>query len=126
MTRARRWTLVPLTVLCAALLALVTPSFAAKKHPPVADAGAEAGAPAEPATPAAPGRPPNAPLRIYTKPIEPFAYQSEGKAVGFSIDLWDRVAKDAGLTYELHWVQSVNDLIEALKKDEADGAVAAI
>jgi polar amino acid transport system substrate-binding protein len=82
------------------------------------DAGSDAAAPQLPAT--------GTPLKIYTKPIEPFAYESEGKAVGFSIDLWDRLAKEAGITYELHWVKTVDEVIDAVKKKEADGGIAAI
>jgi ABC-type amino acid transport substrate-binding protein len=66
------------------------------------------------------------PLKIYTKPVEPFSYEEGGKPVGFSIDLWDRLAKEAGIQYEIHWVKTVNELIDALKNKEADGAVAAI
>ena len=67
-----------------------------------------------------------APLRVYTKPIEPFSFQKDGKAQGFSIELWDRVAKEAGFQYEWVWVKTVPELIEALKEGKADAAVAAI
>ena len=65
-------------------------------------------------------------LKVYTKPIEPFAFQKDGKAAGFSIELWDRLAKELNIEYELVWVDSVSALIEALKKREADAAIAAI
>jgi polar amino acid transport system substrate-binding protein len=65
-------------------------------------------------------------LKVYTKPIEPFAFQKDGKAAGFSIELWDRLAKETNVEYELVWVDSVAGLIEALKKKEADAAIAAI
>jgi polar amino acid transport system substrate-binding protein len=67
-----------------------------------------------------------APLRVYTKPIEPFSFEKDGKAEGFSIELWDRVAREAGYQYEITWVKTVPDLIEALKSGKADVAVAAI
>jgi polar amino acid transport system substrate-binding protein len=67
-----------------------------------------------------------APLRVYTKPIEPFSFQKDGKADGFSIELWARVAQEAGYKYELTWVKTVPELIEALKTGKADIAVAAI
>jgi ABC-type amino acid transport substrate-binding protein len=66
------------------------------------------------------------PLRVYTKPIEPFAFQKNGQATGFSIELWERVARAAGLEYQLTWVKTVPELIEALKSGQADVAVAAI
>jgi ABC-type amino acid transport substrate-binding protein len=65
-------------------------------------------------------------LKVYTKPIEPFAFERDGKPVGFSIDLWDRIAKETGQEYELHWVKSVGDVLDAVKKKEADVGVAAI
>src|SRR5262249_34454421 len=45
---------------------------------------------------------------------------------GFSIDLWERVAREANLTYEVHWVKTVGDLITALRNKEADVGIAAI
>jgi polar amino acid transport system substrate-binding protein len=65
-------------------------------------------------------------LKVYTKPIEPFAFQRDGKAEGFSIELWERVAKEANLEYELVWKDSVGSLIDGLKNREADVAIAAI
>jgi polar amino acid transport system substrate-binding protein len=65
-------------------------------------------------------------LKVYTKPIEPFAFQKDGKAAGFSIELWDRLAKETNVEYELVWLESVGGLIDALKKKEADAAIAAI
>ena len=65
-------------------------------------------------------------LEVYTKPVKPFAFEEDGKAKGFSIDLWERVAKEAGLTFEIHWVKTVPELIEALKAGKADVAIAAI
>ncbi len=66
------------------------------------------------------------PLKVYVKTIEPFMFEENGRAQGFSLDLWDRVAKEMGVTYELHWVKSVGDQIDALKTKEADVSVAAI
>jgi polar amino acid transport system substrate-binding protein len=67
-----------------------------------------------------------APLVVYTKPIEPFAFERNGKATGFSLDLWDRLAKDLGLTYELRWGKSVKDVIDVVAARQADVGVAAI
>jgi polar amino acid transport system substrate-binding protein len=65
-------------------------------------------------------------LRVYTKPVEPFSFQQEGKAAGFSIELWDRIAKETGQEYELHWTKSVAEIISAVKNGDADIGVAAI
>ena len=65
-------------------------------------------------------------LQVYTKPIEPFSFERDGKALGFSIDLWERVANKIGVKYEIHWVKTVGNLIDALKSKQADIGVAAI
>ena len=65
-------------------------------------------------------------LRVYTKPIEPFSFQKEGRDVGFSLELWDRVARELGVEYEVHWVKTVADLIDVIKRKEADVGIAAI
>jgi polar amino acid transport system substrate-binding protein len=65
-------------------------------------------------------------LRVYTKPIEPFAFQKDGKPDGFSLELWERVAQQAGLKYQLTWVKTMPELMEALKSGQADVGVAAI
>lgn len=77
---------------------------------------------ATPPPPAAAG----AKLHVYTKPIEPFSFQKDGKNLGFSLELWERVAQKLGVTYEIHWTKSVSDLIEAVKAKRADVAIAAI
>lgn len=65
-------------------------------------------------------------LRVYTKPIEPFSFTKDGRAAGFSLELWQRVAQEAGLEYEVTWVKTMPDLMEALRAGKADVAVAAI
>lgn len=89
------------------------------------DAGTDAAAPDAGPAPATPPLK-MGPLKVYTKPVEPFSFEENGKALGFSIDLWDRLAKEGGFTYEIHWVKTVPELIEALKNKEADLAIAAI
>jgi ABC-type amino acid transport substrate-binding protein len=69
---------------------------------------------------------PAAALRVYTKPIEPFAFVKDGQPQGFSLELWQRVAQEAGVQYEMVWVKSVPELIDALRSGKADVAVAAI
>jgi hypothetical protein len=41
------------------------------------------------------------PLRVYTKPIEPFAFRRNGEPAGFSLELWEKIAEDRA-RYELH------------------------
>lgn len=77
------------------------------------------------ATPAT-AQPQAQPLQVYTKPIEPFSFERDGKALGFSIELWSRVAAEIGVTYELHWVKTVGELIDVIKTKKADVGIAAI
>src|SRR5688572_3069140 len=95
-------------------------------------ATASAQAPGDAAPTAAPPTPevappaPPAKLQVYTKPIEPFAFQRDGKDLGFALDLWQRVAAKLGVEYEVHWVETVGKLIEAVTSKQADIGIAAI
>src|ERR1700682_5579626 len=65
-------------------------------------------------------------VRVVTKPVEPFSFTQNAKLAGFSIDLWEAVAKEAGFQSDLRQVQPVPQRLEALKAREADVAIAAI
>jgi len=93
--------------------------------PLAAQPAAPTAAPVAAAPPVA-STPPQAPLRVYTKPIKPFSFQDGTENKGFSLDLWERVAREANVPYEIHWVKTVGDLITALRSGQADVAIAAI
>ena len=65
-------------------------------------------------------------IRVVTKPVQPFSFTENGKLVGFSIDLWEAVAKEAGFQFEIRNVETVPQMLDTLKKREADVAIAAI
>jgi ABC-type amino acid transport substrate-binding protein len=65
-------------------------------------------------------------IRVVTKPVQPFSFTENGKLVGFSIDLWEAVAKEAGFQFEVRSVDTVPQMLEVLKRREADVAIAAI
>src|SRR5437588_2933915 len=65
-------------------------------------------------------------IRVGTKPVEPFSFTETGKLMGFSIDLWEAVAKEAGFQFEIRNLESVPQMLDALKARQADAAVAAI
>jgi polar amino acid transport system substrate-binding protein len=65
-------------------------------------------------------------VRIVTKPIEPFSFTQNGKLVGFSVDLWEAVAREAGLQFEMQNLETVPQMLDALKAKQADAAIAAI
>ena len=67
------------------------------------------------------------PLRVFTKPIAPFVIIDEdGQARGFSIDLWEALARRLGRPYALEVVPDLNSLLKAVRNGEADVAIAAI
>jgi polar amino acid transport system substrate-binding protein len=66
------------------------------------------------------------PLKVVTKPVEPFSFTENGKIVGFSIDLWEAVTKEVGLEYQLENLSGVPQLLDALSTKKADVAVAAL
>src|SRR5438270_6113928 len=69
---------------------------------------------------------PQARIRDVTIPVEPLSFTETGKLIGFSIYLWEAVAKDAGFQFEIRNLESVPQMLDALKARQADAAVAAI
>jgi polar amino acid transport system substrate-binding protein len=65
-------------------------------------------------------------LKVCIKPVEPFVFERNGQPVGYSIDLWERIAKDANLPFDFVKVKTVGDMLEALKTGKADVAVGAL
>jgi ABC-type amino acid transport substrate-binding protein len=65
-------------------------------------------------------------IRVVTKPVQPFSFTENGKLMGFSIDLWEAVAKEAGFQFEMQNVETVPQMLDALKNRQADVAIAAI
>jgi len=65
-------------------------------------------------------------IRVVTKPVEPFSFSEGGQLKGFSVDLWDAVAKEANLQFEMQNLESVPAMLDAVKAKQADVAIAAI
>ncbi|MFN2117435.1 MAG: transporter substrate-binding domain-containing protein [Candidatus Promineifilaceae bacterium] len=66
------------------------------------------------------------PIKVVTKDIEPFVFVSGGTPSGFSIDLWEMLAEDSGLSSEYLIVETVQEQLDALENNEAGLAVGAI
>lgn len=78
------------------------------------------------ATPAAADDPPR-PLTVATKPIEPFVRDTgSARPEGFSIDLFDEVARRAGYTPTYTMLDTVGDVISEVRDGRAGAGVAAI
>jgi polar amino acid transport system substrate-binding protein len=65
-------------------------------------------------------------LQVVTKPLEPFVFQRDGKLTGFSVELWEALAKDQGWTYEWIEVDTVTQQMDAVVNGKADLAIAGI
>ena len=65
-------------------------------------------------------------LRVGTKPFKPFAFVREGEYIGFSIELWQEIAKELELDYELYGETTVTDLLESVATENTDVAIAGI
>ena len=66
------------------------------------------------------------PLRVVTKRFEPFVIYEDQQYRGFSIDLWDAIATELNITYDLVGVNSIAKLLDEVERGAADVAVAGI
>jgi len=69
---------------------------------------------------------PQEPLRVVTQRFEPFVVYEDQQYRGFSIDLWEAIAQELGLTYDLVGVNSVAKLLDEVERGAADVAIAGI
>ena len=65
-------------------------------------------------------------LRVVTRDIEPFSFEKDGRRVGFAIELWDHVARELKIDYDLTSVGSAKEMVGALEAKSADVAVGAL
>ncbi|MBE2220063.1 MAG: transporter substrate-binding domain-containing protein [Anaerolineae bacterium] len=66
------------------------------------------------------------PIKIAIKNIRPFVFDEDDQKVGFSIDLWQALAAEAGIAYEFVEVETVSEQIDAVAQGDVDAAIAAI
>jgi ABC-type amino acid transport substrate-binding protein len=65
-------------------------------------------------------------IRVVTRSLEPFSFEQNGQRVGFAIELWDAVARDLKLEYEVTTVNSAKEMVAAVQNKTADVAVGAL
>jgi len=66
-------------------------------------------------------------LRILVKQVPPFVMQTEdGTLTGFSIDLWESIARQMGASSEFVMLPNLTALLEAIENGEGDAAIAAV
>ncbi len=109
--------LVP-TVL-ALLLVLGAAATSAFAQDTVAQADAQANTPAS--SPAVAG-----PLRVYTKPLEPFVMGTGDQLKGFSVELWSEVARRLNVPFRWIEMKKVSEILDAVEMGQGDVAIAGI
>jgi polar amino acid transport system substrate-binding protein len=65
-------------------------------------------------------------LRVATRLVKPFAFEENGKRTGFSIELWNEIAKQMNVKSEFIVKPTVKELLDAVKSKEVDLGIAAI
>ena len=65
------------------------------------------------------------PLQIVTKEIDPFVSVGD-ELDGFSIELWQEIARSTGIEYEFVLVDTVGEQLDTVSRATADAAIAAI
>ena len=90
---------------------------------PQASAQAPAPAPAA-AAPAATAA--GSKIRVVTRNLEPFSFEKDGRRVGYAAELWDQLARETKLDYDVQVVGTAQEIIDALKNKTADVGVGAI
>ncbi|MDB6004865.1 MAG: hypothetical protein JWR15_1852 [Prosthecobacter sp.] len=69
---------------------------------------------------------PTGKIRVVTRNLEPFSFEKDGRRVGYAAELWDQLARETKLEYEVQIVKSAQEIIDALKNKTADVGVGAI
>lgn len=68
--------------------------------------------------------PPADRLTVAMTDIDPFVSDNDGRADGFYAEIWDVVAQDLGVEYDILWVDSFPELLESIDQGEAELAIA--
>ncbi len=87
-------------------------------------AGAEEGPPGSPASDET--VPPGRTLVVSVREVAPFAMEKDGDWSGYSVDLWEEVARKAGIEFTYQRAGSVNDQLDAVRAGTAGAALGAI
>jgi polar amino acid transport system substrate-binding protein len=87
---------------------------------------AQTPAPAAPAAAGTAGKP----LTVVTREVTPFVIQKNGRLTGYSIELWERIVREARLPFDpdngYKLVESVPQMLDHVRSGAADAAVGAL
>ncbi|HYA29851.1 MAG TPA: transporter substrate-binding domain-containing protein [Acidobacteriota bacterium] len=65
-------------------------------------------------------------LRVATRLVKPFVFELHGNLTGFSVELWQEIAKQMNVKSEFVVKPTVKELLNAVKSQEAAAGIAAI
>lgn len=65
-------------------------------------------------------------LKVITIERQPFAMRQNGRLVGFSVELWEAVAAEIGMAFDMEVATSFASMLEAVASANADAAIANI
>jgi polar amino acid transport system substrate-binding protein len=65
-------------------------------------------------------------LRVATRLVKPFVFEEKGKFTGFSVELWNEIAKQINVKTEFVVKPTINELLASVNAQEADLGIAAI
>jgi len=65
-------------------------------------------------------------VRVITRDLEPFSFEKDGRRVGYAAELWDQLARETNITYEVQVVKTAQEIIDAVKNKSADIGVGAL
>ncbi len=74
----------------------------------------------------APAATPTAKVRVVTRNLEPFSFEKDGRRVGYAAELWEQLARETGMEYDIQVVNTAQEIIDALKNKTADVGVGAL
>jgi len=81
-------------------------------------------------TPAPSSAPAGKNLTVVTRKVTPFVFEKNGHLTGYSIELWERIVREARLPFDpdsgYKTVENVQQMLEELRGGGADAAVAAV
>jgi polar amino acid transport system substrate-binding protein len=77
-------------------------------------------------TAAASAQPKEEKLRVATRIVKPFVFEENGKLTGFSIELWQEIARQLNIQFEFDVKPTVKDLLESINHHDANLGIAAI
>ena len=65
-------------------------------------------------------------LRVATRLVKPFVFEENGNLTGFSVELWNEIAKQLNVKSEFIVKPTVKELLDAVKSKDVDLGIAAI